>query len=66
MQKLWDAILATVRVTGDGTAAEKWRAHLATLEARRDRLNALRLRTLRYRNGLGTDLTVALPEGCLW
>lgn len=65
-RKLWDVILETVRVTGDGTAAEKWRAHLETLETRRDKLNAFRFQSLRYRNALGTDLTVALPEGHLW
>ena len=66
VRKLWDAIFETVRVTGDGTAAEKWRAHLDTLEARRDKLNALRFQSLHYRNALGTDLTVELPEGHLW
>ena len=66
MRKLWDAIFAAVRITGDGTAAEKWRRHLATLEARRDKLNELRFKSLRYANSLGTDLTVELPEGHLW
>ena len=65
-QKLWDAIFAAVRVNGDGTAADKWRAHLATLEERRAKLNALRFRSLYYTNSLGTDLTVELPEGHLW
>ena len=64
--KLWDAILETVRVSGDGTAVERWRRHLTTLEERRDRLNALRFRSLRYANSLGTDLTIELPEGHLW
>jgi len=66
MQKLWNAIFATVRISGDGTAVEKWHAHLDTLEARRNRLNALRFKSLRYTNALGTDLTIELPEGHLW
>jgi len=66
MERLWDAILETVRVTGDGKSAERWRAHLDTLAARRDRLNALRFKSLHYTNSLGTDLTVELPEGHLW
>jgi len=66
MQKLWDAIFATVRITGDGTAVEKWRQHLATLEERRNKLNALRFKSLHYVNSLGTDLTIELPEGHLW
>ena len=66
MRKLWDAIFATVRVTGDGTAVEKWRRHLNTLEERRNKLNELRFKSLHYTNSLGTDLTVELPEGHLW
>ena len=66
MDRLWDAILASVRVTGDGTAVERWREHLALLHARRDRLNEYNFKSLHYTNSLGTDLTVELPEGHLW
>ncbi len=63
---LWDAIFAAVRVTGDGKAVERWKEHLKTLERRLEKLNALKLKTLHYMNSLGTDLTVELPEGCVW
>lgn len=66
MDRLWDAILASVRITGDGKAVERWREHLALLEARRNKLNEWRFRSLHYTNSLGTDLTVELPEGHLW
>ena len=66
MQKLWDAIFETVRITGDGKAVERWHAHLATLEARKNKLNELRFKSLHYTNSLGTDLTIELPEGHLW
>ncbi|MCI8910351.1 MAG: aminopeptidase [Oscillibacter sp.] len=66
VEALWDAIFAAVRVTGDGKAVERWQDHLATLHRRVDRLNALRFRSLRYQNALGTDLTVELPEGHIW
>lgn len=66
MEKLWNAILETVRVTGDGKSVERWHAHLDTLAARREKLNALRFKSLHYTNRLGTDLTVELPEGHLW
>ncbi len=65
-QRLWDAIFETVRLNGDGRAAERWKRHLETLEARRDKLNELRFESLHYTNSLGTDLTVVLPEGHLW
>ena len=66
MQKLWDAIFATVRISGDGTAVEKWKAHLTLLEERKNKLNDLRFKSLHYTNSLGTDLTIELPEGHLW
>ena len=63
---LWDAIFQAVRVTGDGKAVERWTEHLATLERRLEKLNALNLRSLHYTNSLGTDLTVELPEDHVW
>lgn len=64
--KLWDAIFAAVRISGDGRAVERWREHLATLAARMEKMNALNFKTLHYTNSLGTDLTVELPEGHVW
>lgn len=66
VEKLWDAIFAAIRITGDGKCVEKWREHIATLSARMRKLNELNFRSLRYVNSLGTDLTVELPEGHLW
>lgn len=66
MEKLWDAIFASVRISGDGTCVEKWHQHLATLHNRVEKLNALNFRSLHYTNSLGTDLTVELPEGHIW
>ena len=64
--KLWDAIFAAVRISGDGRAVERWQEHLSTLERRRDALNALHFKSLHYTNSLGTDLTIELPETHLW
>ena len=66
MERLWDAILTAVRVTGDGKAVQRWKEHLDTLQIRIDKLNALRLESLHYTNSLGTDLTICLPEDHLW
>ena len=66
MEKLWNAIFQSVRITGDGKAVERWQAHLDTLHHRLERLNALRFRSLHYTNSLGTDLTIELPEGHIW
>ena len=62
IEKLWEAILDTSRVTDDPVAA--WDAHNADLKARCDYLNSLNLRSLHYTADNGTDLTVGLiPEG---
>ena len=66
MEQLWDAIFQAVRISGDGSAVEKWERHLATLHKRLETMNRLNFKTLRYTNSLGTDLTVELPEGHIW
>ncbi|MGI5988531.1 MAG: aminopeptidase [Dysosmobacter sp.] len=66
VDRLWDAIFAAVRISGDGKCVEKWQAHLDTLHRRVEKLNSLRLASLHYTNSLGTDLTIRLPEGHVW
>lgn len=62
MEKLWEAILTTSRVTDDPIAA--WEAHNKDLHDRCAYLNSLNIRSLHYTAGNGTDLTVGLiPEG---
>ena len=66
MEQLWEAIFHTMRITGDGQSAQRWQEHIAMLAQRREKLNALRFKTLHYTNALGTDLTIELPEGHIW
>ena len=66
MKKLWDAIFASVRISGKGDAVARWREHIALLKARVARLNELHFASLHYTNSLGTDLTIRLPETHLW
>lgn len=44
----------------------RWREHIALLTARKEKLNALRFKSLHYTNSLGTDLTIELPDDHLW
>ncbi len=61
IEKLWEAILFTSRVTEDPIAA--WEAHDADLRERCSYLNALGIKELHYRGDNGTDLTVGMiPE----
>ena len=61
MEKLWEAILSTSRVTDDPVAA--WKDHNDNLHARCDYLNSLGIEKLHYTSSNGTDFTVGMiPE----
>ena len=66
MNKLLDAILSAVRITGDGKAVEKWREHCDFIDRQAKKLNDLNFTELHYTNSLGTDLHIKLPEGHIW
>ena len=66
MDKLWDAIFTSVRISGKGDAVARWREHTALLRNRVDKLNALRFESLYYENSLGTRLNIRLPEKHVW
>ena len=61
IEKLWEAILATSRVTEDPIAA--WQAHNQDLHDRCAYLNSLHIRELHYKASNGTDFHVGMiPE----
>lgn len=66
MESLWEAIFKAVRITGDGQSVRRWQEHLENLSRRKEKLNALGLKSLHYTNSLGTDLTVELPHDHIW
>ena len=64
MEKLWEAILTTSRVTDDPVKA--WDKHNADLQGRCDYLNSLHIRSLHYTAENGTDLTVGMIPEAVW
>ena len=64
MEKLWEAILFTSRVSGDPVKA--WEAHNGELSRRCDYLNSLHIRSLHYTADNGTDLTVGMIQEGKW
>ena len=58
VEKLWEAILHTSRVTEDPMKA--WQEHNADLKARCDYLNDLGIESLHFTADNGTDLTVGM------
>ena len=61
VEKLWEAILTTSRVTEDPVKA--WEEHNADLDEHCRKLNEMKLKSLHFTADNGTDLTVGLiPE----
>ena len=63
MEKLWEAILSTSRVTEEGDPVEAWEAHNRDLKERCAYLDNLGIAQLHYKGDNGTDLTIGMiPE----
>ena len=64
MEKLWEAILNTSRVSEGKDPVKAWEEHNVDLHDRCAYLNGLHIRSLHYTADNGTDLTVGMiPEG---
>ena len=66
MEKLWDAILTTVRIDGVSDPVAAWQAHTDFISAKADWLNSQHFRHLRYHSANGTDFTVELIPDANW
>ncbi len=61
-KKLAKYIAKTTRVDNDDPV-DAWKKHSAALMRRREKLNDANIKRFRYKNSLGTDLYVGMPEG---
>ena len=66
MDKLWEAILRTVRVREDNDPVAAWKAHTDFIEDKVAWINAQGFSSLRYKSANGTDFTVDLIPGAKW
>ncbi len=66
VEKLWEAILNTVRVSEDNDPMAEWNDHDASLKAYCRRLNELDLDYLHYKAPNGTDFKCWLIPGAQW
>lgn len=66
VEKLWDTILKTVRVSEDNDPMGEWDTHNARLAAQCEKLNALNLDYLHYQAPNGTDFKCWLIPGAQW
>lgn len=65
VDKLWEYIFKAVRADKDDPIAA-WEEHKNNLQRRMSYLNNKNFKYLKYKNSLGTDLKVELPEGHIW
>ncbi len=63
---LLEAILEISRVKIDNDPIEDWNKHLKELEVHNKKLNEYNFKALKFKNSLGTDLTVGLVEDHIW
>ena len=66
MERLWEEIFKAVRITEDGDAVAEWRAHCERIEGYAKRMTEFDFAELHYKNSIGTDLTVKMPENHMW
>ncbi len=66
VEKLWDAIFDAVRINEETDPVEEWKKHTEKLAQRAKKLNDYNFKALKYKNSIGTDLTVELAEGHVW
>ena len=66
VDRLWDAILKTVRVEEGNDPVQAWKEHTEFLNRKSDWLNGEHFTSLRYRSKNGTDFTVDLIPDARW
>ncbi len=66
VDRLWNAILKTVRVEEDNDPVQAWKEHTEFLNRKSDWLNSEHFASLRYRSKNGTDFTVELIPDARW
>ena len=64
VKNLWQAIFDMSRVSE--TTIADWKEHTTTVDGQAKKLTEAAYRSLHYKNSLGTDLTITLPEGHIW
>lgn len=65
VEKLWDAIFKAVRAD-ETNPVEAWHNHQNNLKKSMEFLNKNNFKYLVYKNSIGTDLKIELPENHLW
>ncbi len=66
VEKMWNCILESVRITDSNDPQKEWAEHNANLEKKSAALNAMEIEYLHYKNSLGTDFKCHLMPQAIW
>lgn len=66
VDRLWEAILKTVRVREDNDPVDEWKQHTDFIDRKAAWLNEQGFSSLHYSSANGTDFTVELIPGAKW
>ncbi len=66
VERLWQAIFDAVRLAPGEDAALRWQEHIEFLARAAKFMNDHAFSRLEYKNSLGTNLSIELPEGHIW
>ncbi|HHV31154.1 MAG: aminopeptidase [Ruminococcaceae bacterium] len=66
LEKLWNAVLMSVRVREDNDPVAEWHEHNKNLTHRSKVMNDFNFKSLHFKNEIGTDLTVELIPNHVW
>ena len=66
VEKLLEAILYSVRVREDNDPIVEWDQHNATLSHQNKALNDYNFKSIRFKNGKGTDIEIGLVKDHVW
>lgn len=62
----WGRVFRALKIDGESDSIAAWTKYLELVELRCEKLNSFQLRSLQYKNTLGTDFELLLPESSIW
>lgn len=65
LEKLWDYILKTAHLDNENYL-ESWSSHQEDIHKRCEYLNNAKIKSFRYKNGIGTDFSIGMTKGYLF
>lgn len=66
IEKLWQAVFKVTRIDDNSDSVVSWDKHKRSLKINSDFLNSNEFKYMHYKNSLGTDLKIELPENHIW